>query len=190
MPEQPFVEARFLEQVETVYRRLNHVIIVAAETIRDEKGTPLGSVGQVGEDAFHHPLLSGTAQYLIELVMRELKVRARFDKPGDLQRMASFCISATDRDEAYLVGQMGVRALLDGESDKMVTLVRHMTPNYSCTTGLVELAKIANMQRLMPDEYLDKSKTMVTQAFYDYALPLIGEPLPHYPELEIIGVKP
>jgi 6-phosphofructokinase 1 len=190
MPEQRFVEARFLEQVETVYRRLNHVIIVAAETIRDEKGTPLGSVGQVGEDAFHHPLLSGTAEYLIELVMRELKVRARFDKPGDLQRMASFCISATDRDEAYLVGQVGVRALLDGESDKMVTLVRHMTPNYFCTTGLVELAKIANMQRLMPDEYLDESKTMVTQAFYDYALPLIGEPLPHYPELEIIGVKP
>jgi hypothetical protein len=35
----------------------------------------------------------------------------------------------------------------------------------------------------VPGEYLDAGKTMVTQAFYDYALPLIGEPLPVYAEL-------
>src|SRR5207244_1767047 len=81
-------------------------IVVAAEKIRDEKGQALGSIGQVGADAFNHPLLSGVAQYLVELVMRQMKVRARFDKPGDLQRMASHCVSSTDRDEAYLVGQM------------------------------------------------------------------------------------
>ena len=71
---------------------------------------------------FQHPLLSGAAQYLVELVKKQLRLRARFDKPGDLQRMASNSISTTDRDEAYLVGQMGIQALLHGESDKMVTL--------------------------------------------------------------------
>ena len=157
------------------------MIVVAAEAIRDEQGQPLGAVGQVGMDAFQHPLLSGAAQYLVELVKQHLKLRARFDKPGDLQRMASNSISHTDREEAYLVGQMGVHALLNGESDKMITLERHTAPSYHCTTGLVELAKVANVQKLIPDDYLDASRTMVTQAFHDYALPLIGDSLPHYP---------
>jgi 6-phosphofructokinase 1 len=183
-PEHPFNADRFLTQVEEIYRRIGYVIIVAAETIRDEKGQALGTVGQVGTDAFQHPLLSGAAQNLVELVKQHLKLRARFDKPGDLQRMASTCISATDQQEAYLVGQMGTRAALSGESDKMVTLVRHDQPSYHCTTDLVDLAEIANVQRLLPPEYLDASKTMVTQRFFEYALPLIGEPLPQYRRLE------
>lgn len=189
LPEQRFNESRFLQQVEDVYRRVGYVVIVAAETIRDEQGQALGAIGQVGTDAFNHPLLSGTAEYLVALVVRQLKLRPRFDKPGDLQRMASNYVSSTDRDEAYLVGKMGTQALLDGEHDKMVTLVRHSEPAYHCTTGLVELAKVANEQRLVPAEYLDESKTMVTQAFYDYALPLIGNPLPGYPQLAMIRIK-
>jgi 6-phosphofructokinase len=188
IPEQRFVADRFLAQVEEVYRKIGYVIVVAAETIRDEQGQPLGTAGQSGSDAFQHPLLSGTAEYLVDLVKKQLKLRARFDKPGDLQRMASNCVSATDRDEAYLVGQMGVHAVLDGESDKMVTLVRHNEPRYHCTTGLVDLARVANEQRLLPDTFLDAGKTMVTQAFYDYALPLIGEPLPQHARLELTKV--
>src|SRR5260370_32714452 len=167
MPEHAFNAGRFLEQVQAVYQRLGYVIVVAAERIRDEQGQALGAIGQVGADAFQHPLLSGAAQYLVELVIRELKLRARFDKPGDLQRMASFSVSRTDRDEAYLVGKMGVQALLAGQSDKMVTLVRQTEPAYHCTTGLVELARVANEQRLLPGDYLDESKTMVPRPFYE-----------------------
>ncbi|HZS79326.1 MAG TPA: 6-phosphofructokinase [Ktedonobacteraceae bacterium] len=190
VPEQPFSADRFLQQVEEVYRKVGYVVIVTAETIRDEKGQQLGAIGEVGKDAFNHPLLSGAAQQLVQMVIQNLKLRARFDKPGDLQRMASFCVSSSDRDEAYLVGQAGTRALLEGEHDKMVALIRHNEPSYHCTTGLVQLSEIANKQRLLPDEYLDASKTMMTQAFIDYALPLIGDPLPVYPSLEHIKVKP
>jgi 6-phosphofructokinase 1 len=189
IPEQPFVANRFLAQVEEVYKKLGYVIVVAAETIKDDKGQTLGSVGQVGVDAFQHPLLSGAAQYLVDLVKRELRLRARFDKPGDLQRMSSAHVSVTDRDEAYLVGKMGVHALLDGESDKMVTLIRHDEPTYHCITGLTELDKVANVQRLLPDSYLNQDKTMVTSAFYEYALPLIGGPLTHHTRLDITKAR-
>ena len=189
IPEQRFNADRFLRQVEEVYRRVGYVVVVAAESLRDEQGQSLGAIGQVGTDAFQHPMLSGTAQHLVELVKSELKLRARFDKPGDLQRMASFSVSITDRDEAYLVGKMGTKALLDGESDKMITIVRHNEPAYHCTTGLAELSQVANVQRLLPDEYLDESKTMVTQAFYDYALPLIGDPIPDHARLEKIRIQ-
>lgn len=189
VPEQPFNAGHFLAQVEQIHHRIGYVIVVAAETIRDEQGQPLGAIKQVGTDAFNHPLLSGTAEYLVELVKQRLKLRARFDKPGDLQRMASNAISQSDRDEAYLVGKMGVQALLNGESDKMVTLVRHTEPAYHCTTGLAELAQVANVQKLLPASYLDESRTMVTKAFYDYALPLLGDPLPRHARLQKIGVR-
>jgi ATP-dependent phosphofructokinase / diphosphate-dependent phosphofructokinase len=189
IPEQAFNAQRYLEQVEAVYRRIGYAIVVVSEALRDEDGEPLGAAGQAGNDAFQHPLLSGAAQYLVELVKQHLNLRARFDKPGDLQRMASHSISRTDQQEAYLVGKMAVQALLAGESDKMVTLVRHTEPTYRCTTGLVALAKIANVQQLMPAEFLDENKTMVTQAFYDYALPLLGEPLPEHTKLKMTRIR-
>ena len=189
IPEQHFNADRFLRQVEEVYRRVGYVVVVAAESLRDEQEHALGATGQVGMDEFQHPMLSGAAQQLVELVKRETKLRSRFDKPGDLQRMSSFSVSTTDRDEAHLVGKMGTKALLDGESDKMITLVRRNEPTYHCTTGLVELAQVANVQRLLPNEYLEKSKTMVTQAFYDYALPLIGDPIPDHARLEKIRIQ-
>ncbi|MEO6889970.1 MAG: 6-phosphofructokinase [Ktedonobacteraceae bacterium] len=184
LPERRFNADRFLAQVEAVQRRVGYAVVVAAETIRDEQGQALGSAGQVGLDAFQHPLLSGTAQYLVELVMHHLKLRARFDKPGDLQRMASNSISHTDRDEAYLVGQASTQAALDGDNDRMVTLVRQEGTGYHCITDLVELARVANVQRLLPAEYLDASGTMLTSPFFEYALPLIGEPLPHHARIE------
>jgi 6-phosphofructokinase len=188
-PEQRFNEENFLSQVQEIYRRFGYAIIVAAETIKDEKGQALGSAEQTGTDAFHHPLLSGTGQTLVNMVTNHLKLRARFEKPGDLQRMSSQHISSVDRDEARLVGQAGIRALLDGETDKMVTLVRRNEAEYHCTTGLVELSQVANQQRLLPDEYLNESKTMVTQAYRDYALPLVGEPLQHFSALQMQGVR-
>ncbi|HCI78419.1 MAG TPA: 6-phosphofructokinase, partial [Ktedonobacter sp.] len=75
------------------------------------------------------------------------------------------------------------------KTDNMVTLVRHNGPRYHCTTGLVGLKDVANQQRLLPDDYLNESKTMVTQAYRDFALPLIGEPLQHYPTLQMQGVR-
>ena len=66
----------------------------------------------------------------------------------------------------------------------MVTLQRLDEPVYRCTTGLAALNKVANVQRLLPANFLDESGTMITPAFVDYALPLIGEPLPAYPRLK------
>jgi 6-phosphofructokinase 1 len=184
IPEQPFSAESFLAQVEQIYERIGHVIIVTAETVRDEHGHSLGALGQVGVDAFQHPLLSGAAQYLVDLIKTQLGLRARFDKPGDLQRMSVAHISASDQEEAYLVGQAGVQAVLSGVSDQMITLIRHTQPHYHCTTGLVALEEVANVQRLLPDEYLDASRTMITPAFQEYALPLVGAPLRHHATFE------
>jgi ATP-dependent phosphofructokinase / diphosphate-dependent phosphofructokinase len=167
VPEHPFQEMRFLQQVESIYRRLGYAVIVAAEALRDEQGHQLGPT--------EHDKTKSTAQYLGNLIKERLQMNVRFDKPGDLQWSD---ISTVDRDEAYLVGQKGVEALLAHQSDGMVTLERQDIPTYHCTTGFVTLEKMVNQQRFLPDAYLDAEKGMVTQAFYNYALPLLGDPLP------------
>ena len=78
IPEHRFNANRFLRQVEEVYRRVGYVVVVAAESLRDEQGQSLGAIGQVGTDAFQHPMLSGTAQHLVELVKSELKLTRAF----------------------------------------------------------------------------------------------------------------
>jgi 6-phosphofructokinase 1 len=179
VPERPLSPARFLEAVGRVHQAIGYVVVVVAETVRDEAGQPLGARGQQGMDAFGHPLVSSAGHVLAGLVRAELGLRTRVEYPGDLQRMASSCVSATDRDEAELAGRAAVRAAVAGMTDKMVTLLRAAGPAYRCETGLVELERVANEERLLPVEYLDVDGTSVTPAFRDYALPLIGDPLPH-----------
>ncbi len=181
LPEQSFKEDTFLAQVESIYRRQGHVIIVSSEALHDEKGQAIGTVAE--KDAFGHGAVSGAAEHLAELVKKKLNLRANFEKYGDLQWSE---VSRTDRDEAYRTGEAAVRMLLAGETDRMVTLVREQGPEYHCTTGSVEIAKVADQQRLLPDEFLNTDKTMVTQSFHDYAIPLIGSPLPSYSRMEMI----
>ncbi len=75
--------------------------------------------------------------------------------------------------------------LAQGESDFMITLVREQGPECHCTTSSIEISKAADQQRLLPDAFLNQNKTMVMSTFYDYATPLIGDPLPIYPQLQL-----
>lgn len=182
-PERPLSLPRFLADVKRLYDRLGYAVVVVPETIRDEDGRPLAGEGHEERDAFGHARLAGAASRLVEAVREQLGLRARFDKPGTLQRSLMAAASSVDLAEAYAVGRAAVRAAVAGESDVMVTLAREPGPHYRCTTGLAPLTAIANHERKLPDEYIAPEGTMISDAFRDYALPLIGGPLPSYPRI-------
>ncbi|MGO8949928.1 MAG: 6-phosphofructokinase [Ktedonobacterales bacterium] len=184
LPERALEPDEFIADVEEVYRSLGYVVAIVAETVRDRDGRPLGLAEQQGEDAFGHRLLAGAAPYLVSLVSRRLGIRARYDKPGDLQRMSSACVSSTDRQEAEMVGRAAVQAAVEGETDKMVTLRRAETAEYHSTTGVAALDLIANQHRPMPAAFVTPSGKGITRAFRDYALPLLGDPLPRPTRLD------
>lgn len=189
MPERPLNEARFLDDVRSAHAAYGYVVAVVAETVRDEQGRQLGEAGHQGADAFGHKLLSGAAQYLVSLVRQELGLRARYDKPGDLQRMSSASASTVDRAEAEMVGSAAVRQIVAGVSDKMVTLVRRPHLPYTCDTGLTNLARVANTQKPFPAAFLAPDGLGVTSAYREYALPLIGDPLPRHTRLGRVRVQ-
>ncbi len=174
-PERSLSRERFLRDIKRCHERYGYVIAVVTETVRDQSGESIARTDPVfSHDPFGHRYLTGAASYLADLVARELGLRARFDKPGTIQRMSMAMVSEVDLQEAYEVGAHAVRVALDGEDDKMVTLERISNDPYAAQPGLVPLVEIANRQKLLPDEFINGEGNHVTPAFVEYALPLIG----------------
>jgi 6-phosphofructokinase 1 len=61
----------------------------------------------------------------------------------------------------------------------MVAFERAESSHYVCNTKLVELSKVANFEKVVPDEWITKDGNFVTEDFVRYAMPLIqGESAP------------
>lgn len=190
VPERPVSAEQLLNDVRHAHETLGFVVAVVTETMRDENGQPFADPRlSIERDAFGHPLLRGAADTMCRLVQDELGVRARYDKPGSLQRMSMLCSSPVDLCEAAEVGRAAVRLALAGATDIMVTLVRDSDHPYRWHTSSAPLKEIANRQRLLPDSFLTPGGRGTTQAFREYALPLLGpDPFPTYTRLEAPAV--
>lgn len=183
VPEVPVDEMRFLDRMEDAYRRFGFAVAVVAENARGPSGT-LGSQEEpLFIDDFGHPYFEGAGRYLSGLIGRHLKVRARYEKPGTIQRSMMACISSVDAREAEMVGRSAARYALEGYNGKMVTLLRGTDSVYTCSVGLTDLRLVANQIKCMPKEYLDSSNDFVTPEFINYVRPLIGGPLPRFGRL-------
>ena len=184
LPERPFVRSKFLDDVKAVHDRLKRAVVCVCEGLKDEKGEFVkASAKQIDMDRFGHAQLGGVGDYLVNLISSNLGIKARCDRPGTIQRVSITCVSEIDLDEAYLVGQVAISKAVEGESDKMVALLRKSSDPYKCETGLVGLSEVALKTRKVPDESIDKNSNYVTDAFLTYARPLIGGPLPEYASL-------
>ena len=182
VPEVPFDKSEFLDDVAAIHQRLGRVFVVVSEGIRDVNGEFIGQSKMGKEsDAFGHVVHSlsvGVAAYLTDLVAQKLDVQARFLRPSLIGRALSTCVSETDRQEALEVGRQAVAHLAEGQSGFMVTLERRSNAPYRCETGLAELSAVANAEQLVPRHFVNEAGNMPNENFVEYAMPLIGGPLP------------
>jgi len=189
LPERPFRREQFLADVDRVYREHGHVVITICEGLKDERGEYVSaSRRDVDVDRFGHAQLGGVSAALCDLIATELKIKARFDKPGTIQRVSSVLASPVDMDEAYRVGQTAVREAVAGKTGFMVSIIREPGPQYRSTLGLVPLERVANAVRQVPDEFIAPAGNDVTPAYLSYIRPLIGPPLPEYARLVRVPV--
>jgi len=184
-PEIPFDKTRFLRLVARSLKNPGYCVAVIAETLRDKRGIPVAAAGRKLErDAFGHVRARDAAEYLCRLVRTELGVRARWDKPGTIQRMSSAHFSSVDVREARACGRAAVRLALGGATDRMVVMRRRKGP-YAVDYDSVPLDRIANRDRPMPSRFFNPKTMLPTPAFKRYALPLVGDGLPNHPRLEV-----
>jgi ATP-dependent phosphofructokinase / diphosphate-dependent phosphofructokinase len=181
LPERPQPVEKIVADVGRAYSELGWCVIVLCENQPDMDGRVLGASGEPRwTDAFGHAYYDSPAQFLASQLQLQLGVRVRFDKPGTIQRMATAYVSSTDRAEAELVGRQAVRLATEGVTGVMVSLEREAGADYRVETGTAPLDVVANSQRRLPDDFINSSGNGLTDAFTDYAEPLLGEPLPRF----------
>jgi len=172
LPEVAFTEAKFIEDVQRILKKEPYCLVVVGEGLVDEDGNFV-STSSGSSDAFGHKQLGGAGEYLRGLVEENLGIKARSVTLGMSQRAAAHVSSQVDNDEAFLAGQAAVRAAIEGETDKMVTLIRGDDDTYTCGTGLAPLSEIANGVKKLPDSWINEDGVSMNFNFYKYALPLI-----------------
>ena len=172
LPEVAFSPEKFISDVQHVLQKEKYCVVVVGEGLVDADGNHISTDGS-SSDAFGHSQLGGVGDYLRVLAEESLQVKARSVKLGMAQRAAVHCSSQTDNDEAFLAGQAAVQAAINGETDKMVTLLRGEGDSYSCETGLADLAEIANGVKKLPQDWINEDGVSMSYNFYKYALPLI-----------------
>lgn len=170
LPETPFDLEAFLAKVERIHKQKNHVFVVVSEGIKfqqDEK---------VEVDSFGHAKLGGVATKLADIVRERTGLSVRDIMLGLPQRGGVAYMSKVDQLEAIGSGAFAVKALVSGESGKMVAIRRLSDYPYKSEFFLTDVMKIANSVKPIPASMLHSDRKMDT-SFAAYLRPLIqGEP--------------
>src|SRR5690606_4544090 len=74
---------------------------------------------------------------------------------------------------AFQTGVSAVRAAIDGNTAKMVTLVRGESDQYSVETGLVDLSEVANHIKPFPINWINEDQVSLNYQSTKYASPFI-----------------
>jgi 6-phosphofructokinase 1 len=172
LPEICFDEEGFIAKVRETVAAHKFCVVVVGEGLKNKQGEELAA-DMSRLDAFGHPVLSGAAEHLADLVQDKLKLKARSVKLGYAQRAAAHYASATDATEAAGCGEAAVRAAVEGKSGYMVKLVRLSDEPYRWTTELQPLGDIANVEHLVPRDWISEDGFMPNEKFARYARPLI-----------------
>lgn len=172
LPEIRLNETAFLAKIQETVAALKYCVVVVGEGLKDADGKEIGA-DESRKDAFGHPLLSGVAERLGEIVYGRLKLKTRTVKLGYAQRAAAHCASATDVEEAVACGEAAVRAAAAGRSGLMVKIVRVKSAPYEWTTELQDLKDIANVENLIARDWISEDGFLPNEKFVEYARPLI-----------------
>ncbi|HEY4009487.1 MAG TPA: diphosphate--fructose-6-phosphate 1-phosphotransferase [Acidobacteriaceae bacterium] len=173
VPEVPFETEAFLDDLHRIVGRIGWAVVVVAEGIRNADGTLVYEMQSASQtDPLKRPMTGGVAQHLATMVGERLGLRCRSEKPGLLGRASIACTSTQDIMDAALVGRAGVQALVAGQTNVMVSLE---PLNSSAATRLVPLAQAAGHERTIPERWLRPGAVPVSNSFFDYVRPLVGE---------------
>ena len=173
MPEIPLDEDNFLAKVKEVVAQLGYCIVVTGEGVKNTEGHEFGA-DKTRLDSFGHPVLSGAAEALGELVHGKLDIKTRTVKLGYAQRAAAHFASQQDVDEAVACGVAAVRAAIDGKSGFMITIERQSDEPYEFTTGLHPLGDIALVERTIPRDWISEDGWLPNENLIKYVAPLVA----------------
>lgn len=178
-PELTFNEDKFLARVDQYVREYGYCSVVVSEGVKGADGKFLSDQGL--RDAFGHAQLGGVAPVIANIVRNGLKLKYHWGVADYLQRAARHIASRTDVEQAYAMGKAAVEYAIAGHNSVMPTIERLTNSPYTWKTGIVELSKVANVEKMMPEDFISDDGFGITDKCREYLSPLIeGEDYPPY----------
>ena len=178
-PELPLDKEALLKKVEKTVKKHGYCSIVVSEGVRDEEGRFLADSGR--RDAFGHAQLGGVAPVVAGMITDALGYKNHWAVSDYLQRSARHIGSKNDVEQAYAMGQEAVRLALQGKTGVMPIVVRTSDNPYRWKVGEAKLSEVANVEKMMPRNFITKNGFGITAAARTYLEPLIhGEDYPPY----------
>ena len=174
LPETDFDMDKFIAEVKKVYAERGNCMVAVSEGIHYADGSFVSEAKTSATDGFGHAQLGGLAALLADKVKSATNAKVRGIELSLLQRCGAHLASQTDIDESFMSGKAAVENAVAGLTDKMVGFERsYEGGKYVCKTKLFNLTDVANTEKKVPLEWINAEQNGVTQAFVDYALPLI-----------------
>ena len=178
-PEIKFNQEAFLARVNANVEKYEYCSVVVSEGARWPDGKFLAEQGT--RDAFGHSQLGGAAPVVANMIKEALGYKYHWAVADYLQRSARHIASKTDVEQAYALGKAAVDMAIAGENAVMPTIVRKSDSPYVWEIGKAKLEDVANIEKMMPKEFITDDGFGITEACRRYLLPLIeGEDYPPY----------
>jgi 6-phosphofructokinase 1 len=178
-PEVAFDQAKFLARVDEMVKKHGYCSVVVSEGVKGPDGKFLSDQGL--RDAFGHAQLGGVAPVVAGMVKGELNLKYHWAVADYLQRAARHIASKTDVAQSYAMGKAAVELALKGHNSVMPTVVRVSNQPYRWKVGMAALDKVANVEKMMPQDFITADGFGITEKCRQYLAPLIqGEDYPPY----------
>jgi 6-phosphofructokinase 1 len=178
-PEVLFDQKKFLAKVEGLVKKFGYCTVVVSEGCHWPDGKFLAEQGT--RDAFGHAQLGGAAPVVANMIKDALGYKFHWGVADYLQRAARHIASKSDVDQAYAMGKAAVEFALKGHNSVMPTVERVSNKPYKWKVGMAPLAKVANVEKMMPKNFITKDGFGITDKCREYLGPLMkGEDYPPY----------
>ena len=175
LPERNFSFESFKEDIETVAKTKKNIIVAISEGAHLANGEYVcEQVASGAVDVFGHKYLGGTARVLEDYVRTTFGYKARGIELNIPQRCAGHFLSKTDIEESFSVGEKAVDFGVSGLTG-ILTAIRRISHNpYMSECVPVNIDGVANLEKTIPQEWINERGNDVTEDFIQYALPLIS----------------
>jgi 6-phosphofructokinase len=178
-PEVEFDKDKFLAAVDAKVKEHNFCTIVVSEGCHWPDGTFLAEQGT--RDSFGHAQLGGAAPVVANMIKEALGYKFHWAVADYLQRAARHLASESDVEQAYALGKAAVEKALEGKNSIMPTVVRESSSPYKWSIGEAPLSEVANVEKMMPMDFISDDGYGITDKCKEYLYPLIqGEAYPPY----------
>lgn len=178
-PEVEFNQDAFIAKCKENVEKFGYVTVVVSEGAHWPDGKFLAEQGT--RDAFGHAQLGGAAPVVANMINEKLGYKFHWAVADYLQRAARHLASKSDVEQAYALGKAGVEFALEGHNAVMPAIVRKSSDPYVWEVGEAQLSEVANVEKMMPKEFISEDGFGITAACKEYLYPLIeGEDYPPY----------